>query len=267
MLTDQLNQLLDALGISLPGGIQHPTDLTPSLLLAILESLLQARLPISRELRRSKDHDAKMKIFLGVLQHDVLQGSLELTSIDPRRLARGDWDAVVKIAEVLCWLGRNMDLIQENTTSSPTTSTTMTRTLTHSASVSMETPPTTPNEEDSEDEEETRMPRCIHEIPSPIVVPLSPGARWQSHSSSMDSRLLSLERKISPPVRHSGLISVADDDMEIASFESSLNSSTMLRRPRRRLFDSAYESQQRETVVLLKERARLLTEIARLQHA
>ena len=114
-----LNTLLDRLG--LPFALDTPLDLTPSLLLAILESLLQSRLPISTSIRESRSDAAKvqaMKIFLGVLETDVLNEDVGLSDIDPRRLAAGEWEEVVFIAELLCWLGKQMGLLPTKNASS-----------------------------------------------------------------------------------------------------------------------------------------------------
>ncbi|KAH8998437.1 hypothetical protein EDB92DRAFT_1932894 [Lactarius akahatsu] len=118
-LVDPLNTLLDLL--DLPFVLDTPLDLTPSLLLAILESLLQSRLPISTSIRESRSDVAKvqaMKIFLGVLETDVLNEDVGLSDIDPRRLAAGEWEEVVFIAELLCWLGKQMGLLPTKNTSS-----------------------------------------------------------------------------------------------------------------------------------------------------
>jgi hypothetical protein len=118
-LVDPLNTLLDRLG--LPFVLDTPLDLTPSLLLAILESLLQFRLPISTSIRESRSDAAKvqaMKIFLGVLETDVLNEDVGLSDIDPRRLATGEWEEVVFIAKLLCWLGKQMGLFPPKDTSS-----------------------------------------------------------------------------------------------------------------------------------------------------
>ncbi|KAH9041984.1 hypothetical protein EDB85DRAFT_1857050 [Lactarius pseudohatsudake] len=118
-LVDPLNTLLDILG--LPFVLDTPLDLTPSLLLAILESLLQSRLPISTSIRESRSDVAKvqaMKIFLGVLETDVLNEDVGLSDIDPRRLAAGEWEEVVFIAELLCWLGKQMGLLPTKNASS-----------------------------------------------------------------------------------------------------------------------------------------------------
>ncbi len=111
-LVGPLNTLLERLG--LPFLLDTPLDLTPSLLLAILESLLQSRLPISTSIRESRsdvDKVQAMKIFLGVLETDVLNEDVGLSDIDPRRLASGEWEEVGFIAELLCWLGKQMGLL------------------------------------------------------------------------------------------------------------------------------------------------------------
>jgi hypothetical protein len=109
-LTKDLNYLLAYL--ALPITVNTPYDLTPSLLLAILESILRDRLPISVTTRESRTSAAKveaMKVFLGVLEDDVLQTDIGLSEIDPRRLAAGLWDEVVFVGETLCWLGRRQE--------------------------------------------------------------------------------------------------------------------------------------------------------------
>ena len=116
-LVDPLNTLLERLG--LPFVLDTPLDLTPSLLLAILESLLQSRLPILTSVRESRSDVAKvqaMKIFLGVLETDVLNEDVGLSDIDPRRLAAGEWEEVIFIAELLCWLGKQMGLLPAKNT-------------------------------------------------------------------------------------------------------------------------------------------------------
>lgn len=118
-LTDSLNDLLDRL--RLPFVLDTPLDLTPSLLLAILESLLQSRLPLSSSVRESRSDAAKiqaMKIFLGVLETDVVNEDIGLSDIDPRRLAAGEWEEVVFIAKLLCWLGKQTGLLPSKHNSS-----------------------------------------------------------------------------------------------------------------------------------------------------
>jgi len=118
-LTDRLNDLLDRL--RLPFVLDTPLDLTPSLLIAILESVLQSRLPVSSSIRESRSDAAKiqaMKIFLGVLETDVVNEDIGLSDIDPRRLAAGEWEEVVFIAKLLCWLGKQMGLLPSKHNSS-----------------------------------------------------------------------------------------------------------------------------------------------------
>ncbi|KAI0270038.1 hypothetical protein BC834DRAFT_967740 [Gloeopeniophorella convolvens] len=118
-LITPLNVLLDRLG--LPFVLDTPLDLTPSLLLAILESLLQSRLPISSSIRESRSDIAKvqaMKVFLGVLETDVINEDVGLSDIDPRRLAAGEWEEVVFVAKLLCWLGKQMGILASKSTSS-----------------------------------------------------------------------------------------------------------------------------------------------------
>lgn len=118
-LTDTLNDLLDRL--RLPFVLDTPLDLTPSLLLAVLESLLKSRLPVSSSIRESRSDTAKiqaMKIFLGVLETDVVKEDIGLSDIDPRRLAAGEWEEVIFIAKLLCWLGKQMGLLPSKHNSS-----------------------------------------------------------------------------------------------------------------------------------------------------
>ncbi|OAX36481.1 hypothetical protein K503DRAFT_721317 [Rhizopogon vinicolor AM-OR11-026] len=113
-LVPTLNTLLIAL--SLPFELASPTDMTPSLLLAVLESILESRLPIPASIRASRSSLAKveaMKVFLGVLECDVLppDEDIGLADIDPRRLAEGGWEETVFVGELLCWLGRKRGII------------------------------------------------------------------------------------------------------------------------------------------------------------
>lgn len=87
-LVERLNELLVSIGI--PITLQSPLDLTPTLLIAMLESLLRERLPLSNEARRSRTRAGRteaMKWFLGVLGDDIL--GKELGNVDPRMLAEG----------------------------------------------------------------------------------------------------------------------------------------------------------------------------------
>ena len=108
-LVKQLNLLLSKLNISL--DLISPTDLTPSLLIAILESLLDRRIPTVRSSNPKHSHTQNMKIFLGVLETDILQVDVGLSDVDPGKLASGEWDEVFFIAELLCWIGRQIGLL------------------------------------------------------------------------------------------------------------------------------------------------------------
>ncbi|KAH9482178.1 hypothetical protein JR316_0004273 [Psilocybe cubensis] len=113
-LVDQLNTLLSSLNI--PITLVSPTDLTPSLLIAILESMLNMRIPLidrSQQAKYSKASKVQnMKIFLGFLEIDVMKMDVGLSDIDPRRLADGEEEEISFVAELLCWMGRREGLIQ-----------------------------------------------------------------------------------------------------------------------------------------------------------
>ncbi|KAF8637016.1 hypothetical protein AX17_003101 [Amanita inopinata Kibby_2008] len=123
-LVDQLNSILRSLHINLSIPIESPTDLTPSLLIAILESLLGTRIPLDEYSVTPQGNRPgaveginriqNMKIFLGILELDVLGIDAGLSDIDPRRLARGEWDEVLYVAEILCWIGRQVDLVDDS---------------------------------------------------------------------------------------------------------------------------------------------------------
>ncbi|KAF9240167.1 hypothetical protein BU15DRAFT_45947 [Melanogaster broomeanus] len=110
-----LNALLASL--DLPFTLDDPTDLTPSLLLAILESLIDARLPIPQTVRVSRTREAKaraMLVLLGVLECDVLHGwadEIGLGQVDPERLADGGWEETIFVGELLCWLARRKGIL------------------------------------------------------------------------------------------------------------------------------------------------------------
>lgn len=111
-LMKQLNALLASLHLPIP--LMSPTDLTPRLLIAILESLTGMRLPITYNYDSIPTHAEKvqaMKIFLGVLETDFLQMDVGISNLDPRRLADGEWEEVLYIAELLCWVGRQAGLV------------------------------------------------------------------------------------------------------------------------------------------------------------
>ena len=111
-LTVTLNALLK--GLNLPFILESPLDLTPWMLLAILECILESRLPLSKEIRESRgdlDKVQAMKIFLGVLETDVIKMDVGLSDVDPRALARGEERETVFIGELLCWLGQKSGIL------------------------------------------------------------------------------------------------------------------------------------------------------------
>ncbi|KII86709.1 hypothetical protein PLICRDRAFT_55623 [Plicaturopsis crispa FD-325 SS-3] len=126
-LVDSLNLLLVAL--HLPIELESPQDLTPSLLIALLESLLRTRLPLpfprssllpTRSGTSENDNavDA-IKIFLGVLEHDVIRTDVGLSAVDPRTLARGGWDEVVFVGELLCWFAQSIGILDDGGVETP----------------------------------------------------------------------------------------------------------------------------------------------------
>src|SRR5436190_24371682 len=98
-LVRSLNSLLASL--DLPFELRAATELTPLLLLAILESLMGARLPIEGGRRGEVDTVQAMKIFLGVLEHAVVKADVGLSEVDARTLARGGAEGGVLAGEVL----------------------------------------------------------------------------------------------------------------------------------------------------------------------
>ncbi|KAF7968947.1 hypothetical protein HWV62_28785 [Athelia sp. TMB] len=196
-----LNNLLAA--IRLPITVESPLDLIPSLLLAILESILEHRLPITPAIRESRSPSDKvqaMKVFLGVLETDVLEMDVGLSEVDPRNLAAGEWDEVVFAGELLCWLGKQRGLLPPETVEtlrdvedssviprmrgrraggvSPSTRSTVTNSAhtdlsMHAPSVQSDTTVTSASASSSFDDDPftadstiTHRPGCIHELNS-----------------------------------------------------------------------------------------------------
>lgn len=109
-VVSMLNHLLESL--HLPIIIVSPTDLTPSLLFAILEVLLGQKLPVPSGSNHHGDIKVqKVKLFLGVLETDILQQDIGLSRVDPRRLAAGQCEETLFIAKVLCLVGRQLGLL------------------------------------------------------------------------------------------------------------------------------------------------------------
>ena len=111
-LTTTLNVLLK--GLRLPFVLESPSDLTPWMLLAVLECIVESRLPLSKEVRESRsdlDKVEAMKIFLGVLETDIIKMDVGLSEVDPRALARGEERETGFVGELLCWLGQKSGIL------------------------------------------------------------------------------------------------------------------------------------------------------------
>ncbi|TEB23747.1 hypothetical protein FA13DRAFT_1401410 [Coprinellus micaceus] len=118
---DEVIRMLNSLmtSLHLPISILSPTDLTPSLLFAVLESFLGQKLPIPPVPTHPDNSYSgssilkvqKVKLFLGVLETDILQEDVGLSKIDPRRLAAGEWPEAFFIARVMCMVGLRSGLI------------------------------------------------------------------------------------------------------------------------------------------------------------
>ncbi|KAK0221415.1 hypothetical protein IW262DRAFT_1459615 [Armillaria fumosa] len=271
-LVSELNELLTALRIPIP--IQSPTDLTPSLLLAILECFLSSRLPLSPSLRHAAVSKCParpvealnarvkcMKIFLGVLETDILKNDdLGLSGVDPRKLAAGECAEVTLVAEALCWVGRQAGLVRaERDAHSPSTmtATTHTSSLIQTGASVAESNTSISNMTATPELSPRTPPRCIHEVPSPLALSLPLFNEEKAWEISMRV-----------PVRHTGTLCPVDEDWDVEPLKSS---KTHLSRPSHSssdhsaLYDSDYGDEHLRTVLLLKERAILLSEIARAQ--
>ncbi|KXN89002.1 hypothetical protein AN958_06464 [Leucoagaricus sp. SymC.cos] len=273
ILTSQLNVLLQA--IHLPFTLQSPVELTPSLLIAILESILNVRIPIAH----AKDEEEKdcegvdgrvtpsqnsqlrtIKIFLGVLETDILQMDVGLSKLDPRLLAAGSWDEVVYVAEVLCWIGEELGLIEaapvvdkgkgrdteysEQSTDSLNTPLVKAPTQSPSSTVTFlppfteASPPPTPTTTtllfatDVDDTIQTDFTSPLatssplRQLPNPSTG-RSPPIHNSSYIPKDDS---SFTRQI-PPIRRTGYISLVDHEAELSSFAHSLSLSTLASYP------------------------------------
>ncbi|KAK0445791.1 hypothetical protein EV421DRAFT_1902158 [Armillaria borealis] len=260
-LVSELNELLAALRIPIP--IQFPTDLTPSLLLAILECFLSSRLPLSPSIRqaavsKSPARSAEalnarvqcMKIFLGVLETDILKNDdLGLSGVDPRKLAAGEYAEVTLVAEALCR--------RETRSPSTMTTTTLTSSLLPTGASVAESNTSISNMTATPELSPRTPPRCIHEVPSPLALSLPLFNEEQAWETS-----------VRVPVRYTGTIGPVDQDWEVESFESNRvhwSKQSHSSSDQSALYDSDYGDEHLRTVSLLKERARLLSEIARAQ--
>ncbi|KAH9841729.1 uncharacterized protein C8Q71DRAFT_700868 [Rhodofomes roseus] len=261
-LVSSLNVLLAAL--HLPLALESPDDLIPSLLVAVLECLLRSRLDLPAELRQARDFAFKvqaMKIFLGVLENDIIGQDVGLSDVDPRRLASGEWDECVFVGELLCWLGKTMGVLpstsaggvdplperfarRSGTVSSSAHSTVPSNlSLTRSEHAESETTvgsivfepvgestfvrPPAPTPIAGRRDAPPRRPRCIHEIeePSLIFTPVAESSVVIGPENGVeycDCPSETTHAESRPtPVRYHGWIERADDDSEVRSFEAS----------------------------------------------
>ncbi|THU87632.1 hypothetical protein K435DRAFT_337076 [Dendrothele bispora CBS 962.96] len=136
-LIHRLNILLATLQI--PLALESLYELTPSLLLAIVESLLNMRLPRldgpSTGLTSTSSSSKKIsqiqttKLVLGTLETDVLKADVGLSKVDPERLAEGGEEEVRTIARLLCKLldSQEKPLPEDEAYASPRTATTSTK--------------------------------------------------------------------------------------------------------------------------------------------
>ncbi|TRM60560.1 hypothetical protein BD626DRAFT_504477 [Schizophyllum amplum] len=323
VLVSQLNALLRQLQI--PITLEFPTDLTPSLLLAVLESILSARIPIPSDLRRRlqlHDFDAKvrcMKIFLGVLESDVLKTDVGFSNVDPRRLARGEWDEVVYVGELLCSIGELVGLLPQqakSATAGPvpltaaragvrrTGSSTLSGPSAHRSSAADRSAASDPGPQqsfsyaaDGSTESIARRTRlCIHESDTPKLLSsrrhfydavTSPTGFTYCNCAAAKIRHLSPSKSVaaSPtrtantsPVRRNGYIASVDEDEELHSFDTARSSTVADEDTSRFSFEhvSSYldstttvdlgpsTSSHSRTLHLKRERARLLSELAKL---
>ncbi|KAI0087895.1 hypothetical protein BDY19DRAFT_907312 [Irpex rosettiformis] len=117
---EDLNVLL--CNLSIPVTLESLLDLTPSLLVIILELMLQHRLPISQAIRTAKDIESKvqaMDVFVELLLDVVGRENKALNEVDPRMLAIGEWGEIVTVAEALVTVGRASGLVSQSSLSSP----------------------------------------------------------------------------------------------------------------------------------------------------
>lgn len=240
-LVNQLNAILKEL--RLPITLESPAELTPSLLIKILEALLSERLPMNPPSRgRELDNLQMTKIFLGTLESDVLEMDVGLSNMDPRRLANGEWEEVVSIAELLCWVGRRHGLIvadddfeaygtpivRRPEDYSPSTSVVSTTTKKTYTTTSMHRRTESNTSVGSSRIFDTVQkpspplpirPRCIHEVPTPSEI-LSPALDSSFPVYDSDPPA---EHDAAPRVRYTGYISPVDEELELLSFESCRN--------------------------------------------
>ncbi|KAG6836486.1 hypothetical protein H0H93_007585 [Arthromyces matolae] len=230
VLMRQLNSLLNALQIPIP--LQSPRELTPSLMIHILNSMLSVRLDAAVKTdSHEKMNLSRTKLFLGVLETDVLKTDVGLSNIDPRLLASGALEECTYIATLLCWIGRRQNYIvtddpfqMDNEApyapdpSSPSASITTKETFIASNFSPLGTTESNTSIDSMIPSSPTRIstprPRCIHQVPSPTL--RSP----QRHTNSVQ-RLFASPSSSPSKVRRSGYISPVDHELEVSLYENS----------------------------------------------
>lgn len=297
-LVPQLNTLLHAL--ELPIELKLPTELTPSLLIAMLESLLQAHITVPEISLEPSDPNTnspsavkyaqdvmRIKVFIGVLQTDVLREDVGLGDVDPCKLAEGAWDESVFVGELLCWIGRRVGLLPRISAETDDESSSNQSELLTTSLAKPNYPRTslmshnnfTEQREFMERPEDGRFaPRCIHEVPSPSEI-----------LSELDMSTLSLpllrnsgntpNSSVNLSVRYEGYIQPVDEELELSSFEAGRSMHQAEMRGSRHHDNEADPNQpirsqlsrsrigsggHARMVELLFERARLLEELALL---
>lgn len=204
-LVDDLNALIQALGLASKDIICSPTDLTPGLLIDILASLLPSLsyvpLPVDDDVQA-------MKVFLGVLETDVLRSGdsdcdISVCYVDPRRLAKGGRDECEYVGKVLVWLGRQLglDLPDEDDDA-------------HEEEDILAGLDGTLKSEQSIRDDEQSLCACIHDL------------SFSSHASSSEKGYHcgtsiddSFSPSKSPTIRYNGWIGFADEAREIEEYE------------------------------------------------
>ncbi|KAG6812149.1 hypothetical protein H0H92_004148 [Tricholoma furcatifolium] len=300
-LTRHLNSLLKALHI--PFSLQSPIELTPSLLILILERLLSSPIPrIPYDVQRESLENLNLqniKLFLGLLETDLLRRDVGLSKLDPRKLASGGFEECSYVGTLLCWMGRRLGFIvaddpfeiEDDAPSvpifleahSPSTSiitkdsTAPSNLFLHYSSdsnTSVELPlPSTPTPKStprSAHHSKARS-RYIHEAPPPF--PGSPASVYSSIATEQSFRDSLSPSPKKTPVRRSGYISPVDEEMELLCFERNHNIADTHSSPstsRDSQADTTFslaalrETRDR-TLFLLQKRARLMEEKALLE--
>jgi hypothetical protein len=201
-----------------------------------------------------------MKIFLGVLENDVLQMDVGLSEVDPRKLAVGEWDEVVFVGELLCWLGKQRGLLPPETvealrdvedssvlpklrsgrdraqslstrstvTNSANTDLSMRSANTNSDTTIMTGSYLSDGSPSIASTSPPRRPRCIHELEQPSLI-----ATNDTFNLDQDESLAATEffcdcstnhlasASDHTPVRYAGWIDKVNDSVELELFEAS----------------------------------------------